>query len=306
MAESGGATKWLKYGCFGCLGVLGVLIVVAATMSGIALNMVRSEQIEDRELSPQLPTTPPSAERRDPPAALPGAGAVRLDLSHAAFYIEPGKPGQPLRVEARYDKAMYELEEVLESADDGSWSYRVVFRRTGSSLLATLKELFGGTGARVRVLLPPDVPLNLELRLREGETQAELGGLWLTDLDLDASQGGYQVDFSDPLKEPVERISLRGSMGGFMISELGNASPRALSVDMSMGGMQLDLRGEWVRDAEIDISSRMGGSVVRLPRGVLIEGLDRGGVSIAPEQEVKPPTLSFSVSAEMGELEFID
>ena len=37
-----------------------------------------------------------------------------------------------------------------------------------------------------------------------------------------------------------------------------------------MGGMELDLRGQWVADADIDIDLRMGGGSVTLPDGVQV------------------------------------
>jgi hypothetical protein len=311
MAESGGGARWLKYGCFGCLGVVGFVILVAATLSGVAFLKARSEKIEELVLTPELPVPrlpdAPADEPAEPLASAPAAaGVVHLDLSDGGFRIEPGSRGEPVRVEAQYDRTSYELQEALESQDDGSWSYRVGFRRTTSGLINGLKMLFGGSSPQLRVLLPPDVPLKLDVRLRGGGSRIELGGLWLTEVDLDLTQGGYEIDVGDPLRQPLEQMTIRASMGGTELSRLGNASPRTLLVDHSMGGMELDLRGRWLRDSEIEIRSRMGGAVVRLPRDVLIEGLDRGGVRIPEEQELKPPTLSFSVSSDMGEIEFID
>jgi hypothetical protein len=101
----------------------------------------------------------------------------------------------------------------------------------------------------------------------------------------------------------MERLSLNISMGGGEISTLGNASPRTLDVVHRMGGMELDLRGQWMQDSDISINSSMGGGLVRLPRNVEIRGLDgrRPGPPSSPE--IKPPTLTFSVSSKMGELE---
>lgn len=315
MADSdGGVKRWLAYGCFGCLGLIGVLVLIAGGLTGTALIKARSEQVEDRVLTREVPVTPtPEAPTPEPgtpvgPAGRevpPTHGHVILDLRHSEFDIEPAEPGEPMRVEATYDIKTHELDESFETDADSTWTYRVSFRRSGSSLVAALKELFGGTRPEVRIFLPVDVPLSLDLRVGEGGSLVDFGGLWLTSADLDFAKGGVELRVSEPMRVPMERLSIRGSMGGFEVSSLGNASPRRLTVDYSMGGMDLDLRGQWVQDSEIVIRCSMGGGVVRLPRDVVIEGLD-APFNIQPDSEVPPPTLRFSVSSSMGEVEFRD
>jgi hypothetical protein len=96
-------------------------------------------------------------------------------------------------------------------------------------------------------------------------------------------------------------------MGGVAARSLGNASPGSLEVNFRMGGIDLDLRGAWRNDADIRIESRMGGGAVRLPRDARIEGLEEFGVEpsgLASTAELPLPTLRFTVSSSMGELEF--
>ena len=156
------------------------------------------------------------------------------------------------------------------------------------------------------VYLPVDVSLELEVRIRQGGGEIDLGGLWLTSVEIDCSQGGFELDVSEPLREPMESLVLHGSMGGFMAGRLGDASPRRLEVDWSMGGMELDLRGKWVVDSDISIRTRQGGASVRLPRDVEIVGLETRRVGLRGDEEIPRPTLTFSVSATQGELEIIE
>jgi hypothetical protein len=196
--------------------------------------------------------------------------------------MEPAAPGQP-------------------------WTYRVTFRRTGSWLVTALKELLGGTRPEVRVWLPNDTPLNLDLDVSQGGAEIELGGLWLTSADLNLDKGGCKLDISEPLHAPMERLQVRGSMGGLAATGLGNASPRRLEVDFSMGGMSLDLGGRWVRDSDVTIRTRMSGAAVQLPRDVNVVGLDRERFDLRERPEVPRPTLRFSVTTdERGELRFVD
>ncbi len=105
----------------------------------------------------------------------------------------------------------------------------------------------------------------------------------------------------------MERLVLDFSMGGGQMTGIGNASPAALDVEFSMGGAELDLRGQWLRDSMISIDTSMSGAVVRLPRDVLIEGIDRGGLTVEGEGETRPPKLTFEVTTDdRGDLQFID
>jgi hypothetical protein len=303
-----GGKRWLACGCFGCLGLVLAVLLVASAIGGLAALKVRNQEVEDRVLT--QPVGAPAAEvepQGTEAVPLAGSGRVLLELTNGEFHVEPGLPGEPIRVEARYDRHSFELQETFEPAGEegGEWTYRLVFRRTGNSLISGLVQAFSGQTPRVHVRLPPDVPFGLELRLAEGGSVVELGGLWLTSVGIDFKQGGFELGVSEPLHEPIERVTITGSMGGFKAHGIGNASPEHLDLDFSMGGMELDLGGAWARDAEITIRHSMGGGVVRLPSDVLVEGVEppRPRLSVA-DSELPPPTLRFSVSSSMGELEF--
>ena len=288
MAEArGSGMAWLKYGCFGCLGIVAIAVLAAATVGGMAWKRAQSIELEDRVLTQELPA--PAATTRSAPvsldalaADLPGVvqpvadvtpGRVILDLSQAEVEIAPGQAGEPLRVEGRYDTSSYELEEAYESADDGVWTYRVSFRgKRERSIIATLSQMLSGKSARVRVYLPPDHPLSLDINVSQGGTMVNLGGLWLIDTKVEFSMGGLQLNVDEPLHAPLERFSFHGRMGGAQLNSLGNASPRRLDVAYSMGGIEVDLNGKWVQDSEISIDVSMGGGQVNLPENVSVEG----------------------------------
>jgi hypothetical protein len=298
-------TSWLKYGCFGCLAVVGLLVVVAGSLVGIAALMARSENVVSRELRQDLPAAPSAATGEIVEALAAGTPVrVLLDLQHAEFEIDRG---DELRVDARYVEGAYELIEKLDRLPEGEIVYRVEFRRTGSGLLTGLREFLGGTQAKLRVELPADARIDLEVRLGRGALQCDLGGLWLGSALIAVSQGGAQVDFGEPLRAPMERLEVDLSMGGLELAGVGHASPAEFTLNVSMGGANVDLRGPWSRDARIAIDTRMAATVVQLPDDVRIVGLDRGGPQVRPEREVELPTLTFEVSEDdRGELQFVD
>jgi len=308
--------KWLKYGCFGCLGVLAVVAIVVVAVIGIARQRAREmkpeEQVMTRQLPGESPGLPLGAVTGDlgaskPPGPAAPAGRVVLHLSDGEFHIRPAGAGEAARVQASYDHRMYELTESFEPSGDGVWTYAVSFRRTGSSsFLTSIAELISGRKPRVEIALPPDVPLDLQVEASRGGTDAELGGLWLRSADLRFSMGGAQLDFSEPTRQPMEHLGIRVEMGGGSFESLGNASPGTLEVDHSMGGMNLDLRGRWARDATIRIASSMGGGALILPRDVDIVGLEGRSREPAGDGGAHVPTLTFSVDSQMGDLRIVD
>jgi hypothetical protein len=109
------------------------------------------------------------------------------------------------------------------------------------------------------------------------------------------------------LHAPMERLTIRGHMGGFEAAGLGNASPRLLDVTCRMGGADIDLRGDWTTDADIRLDVAMGGIGVRVPRDVQILGVESMETRLqAGNQEMPLPVLRFLLKQKMGEIEIND
>jgi hypothetical protein len=287
----------LKPALFGCLGIIVIGFLFGGIMAVLAWRGVGKQQIEDRELGPVVIS----------PSHGPGqvSGRVILDLKHGEFGIHPSRPGEGLKVRAHYDQEAFELTDHLESRPDSSWTYWVRFRRTIPGLQALFRALMGGdTDTYVYVYLPPDMNIALELLSEEGGLEADLSGLWISEADIRFSKGGFSLSVREPLREPIKWLAIRGRMGGFEARELGNASPRSLIVDCKMGGADVDLRGNWVQDCDIQLAVRMGGMAVLVPDEVEVEGVPVGGSFFRREgREVPLPVLRFSVSERMGEIE---
>ena len=311
--KKGGCKTEFKFGCLGCLAVLFLLTVITAIVFGVVWNQVRNEVVEKQELTKIL-AVPSPVGIEDAPLEVPTefavsepAGRVVLDLRNTVFEIRPAQPGEPLKVEAKFDINSYGLSESFdEGVDDEGWTYEVSFRRTSDSYaLTALKELLGGTKPRVKIYLPSDVPFDLELDVMQGGADAELGGLWLTNADIRFLQGGGAVELSEPLKQPAESVAVQFSQGGGAVEGIANASPSQLDISFSMGGGYLDLRGPWQRDADITIDQSMGGVTVQLPDNVVLRGIGRFDTEDPAEGGEALPVLRFSTSSHYGELEFL-
>jgi hypothetical protein len=272
-----------------------VVLIVSALMARSSLD---DGEVVEPELTPAA--LGPGAAAR----VLPGR--VILELGQGEFQLHPSRPGEGVRVRARYDTESHELVDSFETLPDSTWVYHLRFRRTIPALQALFRALMGGdTETWIHVYLPPDSPIALDVLAKEGGMEADLGGLWLTAADIRFDKGGLSLDVGEPLREPLERLTIHGRMGGFQAMRLGNASPRELVVDCKMGGADLDLRGDWARDCDARLSIRMGGMSVTVPDDVAVEGygaMPARGLR-RTDAEVPVPVLRLTVSQSMGEVE---
>lgn len=303
---------WVGRSCLGCLVIIGVLVLAGAAIVGVAWLGAHDAEVTSETLRPELP---PPAEDTDlaeptggsvelPPIDLSSTnlvaeGLVQITIRHAELFIRPAAPGETISVDARYSEKTHELREQLVVAEDGSWRYDVHFAGHGGAFMTALRQMFSGISPRIIVNLPKDVPLDLILDVAQCGGQIDLGGLWLREASLEATQGGFEIDISSPLRDPMDSLQIATSMGGFSIESLGNASPSRLAITTRMGGAQLDLTGHWSRDADVTIDSSMGGVVIRLPRDVNITGTPNHDRQLDSDA----PTVQFDIQAKYGEIE---
>ena len=311
--SEGSGKKWWVLGCLGAIGV--VLLVVVSVVAFVFVSARNAHPVTDvrtygattpgdEALRPTLATGQRSAPA-DGTAGAPRAGTVVLKMIGGETFVEPAAPGEPLSIDARYDERNYEL---TESFEDGEpWTYEVSFRLTGSSFLTGLKEAIGGTQPRIRLRVPVGVPIDLIVLQRQGGVVVDVGGLNLGSIEFDIENALLMVSASQPLSSPANRFKVVGSKGAVLLQNMDRVSPALLDIDFSMGEAQLDLRGRWLQDAEIGLTTGMSDVILRLPRDATIEGLETAGRAISPNVEIALPTLRFEVSrGRRGKIEIFE
>jgi len=303
----------LKNSLIGCGALIGLVVMFVAVMAALAFFGRGKGGRVERAAAPaagteaagdSLITVPdPVALTRTHP------GRVILDLGQGEFHLVPADSGAGLGARATFDSQVHELVQSFAIAPDSTWTSRISFHQTMPGLQALFRRLMGEhVDASITVMLPREVPIVLVARMEQGGAEAELGGLWLRTADFDFRQGGFELDISDPLREPVERLRLHGSMGGVQATGLGNASPRVLSVDCRMGGADIGLDGAWRNDCDGSFRIRLGGMALTAPRDLDVQAvgdlpkdmeipvLRRSGT------EVPVPVLRARFTAKMGEI----
>jgi hypothetical protein len=336
MSDNENVKGCFKYGCIGCVSVIAVGLGLLFLLSALQLSVDHEPAFQEQQTEQALPPAPPQPPQ--PPGlpaeaapygtpAIPGgpeavtldsvelpglqgpAGLIEVDFNMGDFTIKPGPADQPIRVESDFDTSRFELKEEMVHNGDGSWTYKIAFDGKGG----LMGLLLGGGGEgdnKVELIIPRGHPISLHGKIRMGQSRTDLGGLWLRDVDLQYKAGDHLLEFREPTPFPVDRIAVKGAMGGLELHGLGQASPRRIDVEHGMGELMLDLQGAWRRDGEVKARFRMGECRVWLPEGVHVD-IRRANVSMGEartgkqDQATVPPNapkVTLEVSGAMGEL----
>ncbi|MEW6014622.1 MAG: toast rack family protein [Candidatus Zixiibacteriota bacterium] len=117
-----------------------------------------------------------------------------------------------------------------------------------------------------------------DLKLEFGLCDAfiDLGGVPLTDLNLDIGVAEGKLVFSSPNPTELDNISIEAGAAEFEIEKLLNANFKTLKFDGGVGEFRLEFTGELKTRAQAEISVGLGSAVIYLPRelSVRIEAED--------------------------------
>jgi hypothetical protein len=292
---------WLKKGCLACSGAVVLGLLVLLVIAGIFFVQHSREQPREQRLTQEIPGGFEQAEAGTP-------GKVVLSLSSAAVFVEAGPPGEPIRVVSDFDPRVHRMTQTFEEDDVRGWRYRLDFHEKRLLHVSVVRVWLGKRSPEVRVFLPPDLPHALQVKMAGGYLTLDLADLTLTTVDVELDRGVLDLDVSEPLTIPLERMQVGGRIGAMRLSSLGNASPAKLRVRHGVGASQVDLTGVWRIDSDIEYRVAFGGGELYLPRGIRIEGLDRGVRPLARDEseELSTPTLRISTHFDVGDIRVTD
>jgi hypothetical protein len=315
-----------KYGCIGCLSVaaLGVAAIFLIGAINIAYEPdeprpEKAQLAQDLPEAPAPPTLPyPSADSPSLPESLTlpdaadtvRAGRVVLDLSMGEFIIRPGPPGEPIRIDADYDAASFVLTEEYTASDDGTWTYDVSFGARRGFLGMLFRGGVQEGDNRIELTIPRGYPVDIVGKIGIGESEIDLGGLWIRNVDLELGTGDHFLEFREPLPFPMGDFAVDSSIGEVEVRNLGAASPRSVVVGHGLGELLVDLHGPWRRDAEVDVRCGVGECRLWLPDTARVDmksakiGIGESHVE-RPDDEDLPadaPTLTINMRGGLGDL----
>lgn len=338
----------LKGSCVGCI-VVAALLTAAAVVVGVVISSADPPEPEpvSRRMAQPLPEAPalpappavptaPDSPAQMPAEAPPGSpdatglpqddpqavelgdggrtvtaaeGIVRVEVDAGSLRLEVGEPDQEIELFADYDQARFRVEESLHQTEGEPWLYRLQVDGRGGVLGLPWQ---GGRAPELRLMLPRNRAMALEVSLGAGESRFDLGGLWLTDVEMELGPGDHRLSVLEPLAEPLPRLEMDASWGSIETVSLGNASPGHLDLRTSGGELVVDLGGAWRGNGEVDLRFGFGSCLVVLPDNARTEVLRADvqfGEKLLKGSTLEPsslgegvPTVGLKVSGTAGEL----
>jgi hypothetical protein len=111
---------------------------------------------------------------------------------------------------------------------------------------------------------------SLNMDIGACEARLELGGIPLEDVEIDVGAADMQIDFSDPNPERMRELNIDCGASSLEISGLANANAEMMDFDIGAGSCEIDFRGDYQGETEVDIDVGVGSMDVIVPKGVAI------------------------------------
>ena len=111
-------------------------------------------------------------------------------------------------------------------------------------------------------------PMSINLDIGACDADFDLGGIPLTDFDLDIGAASGEILFSEPNPERLKEIEIDAGASSLEMNMIGNANFERFTFSGGAGSFELDFRGEYEGTSHIDIDIGLGSGDIVLPKGV--------------------------------------
>ena len=294
-----GVKTFFKFSCLGCLTVIFLFVAVVGIFGWISGSNATFTEAEANYTPEQVAASLPLSDFDQTTGSV---NRVKLFVSGVeSVVIRPCEENEGLAVEASYNDKRIDFSETWGQEPDGTWSYNVEMKGSGSEFMRLVEQIFNRREDSLNLCLPADAPVALEAQLERVGLEAELGGLWLTTLDIGLDRAGAFIGFGSPLREPVSSMSMQVNMGGVVFHGVGNASPGMLNADYKFAGLTVDMSGDWKQDSQIDLKGMASGVTVIVPRSVGVEGVPDLAPAVGSHPETNP-TLFFAPGTDFEDI----
>ncbi len=187
--------------------------------------------------------------------------SVDVEVRYGAgrFTIRAAEPGTLYRMQVRYDEDLFEP--IAE--------HRGSTLRIGTETLGRRIRLSrDNTAGEMELELAQDVAMDLRMEFGAVKADIDLGGLRLTNLEIETGASQTDLVVSEPNSEMMDEASFEVGVAEFTARKLGNLNASRIEVDAGLGDIDLDFSGEWRRDARISVDMGLGALTLRFPRGL--------------------------------------
>jgi hypothetical protein len=203
---------------------------------------------------------------------VPAGGINRLavDIEFGAGEIDI--IGEDMADAARYD--------IYYTPRQVTWEEDYSMKDSTGYLVLASKQLHRSGNDNVdnewRLVLCNRYPLELQMEIGACEADIDLGGIPLTDLDMDMGAASARIDFSKPNPQRLRDLTIDVGASSCKFTNLGNANVERMVFQCGAADCELDFRGEFHGETQLDVDVGVGSAEIILPRGIgiRVEGDD--------------------------------
>jgi hypothetical protein len=196
---------------------------------------------------------------------------ARLEYAAGSLRVTAARAAELYRMDALYDEERFEP---VSDFDASTTAVSLGVRAEGGGGLRVGSK--GQLRQTAAVTFSPRSDLSLAVTLGAADADLELGGLRLTDLDLQAGASRATVRFAKPNAARCRMASLRAGAAELTVLGLGNSRCHRIAFEGGVGRVTLDFSGTWTSDSRVSVKMALGEVTLRLPRAV--------GVRITPDR----------------------
>jgi Cell wall-active antibiotics response 4TMS YvqF len=194
-----------------------------------------------------------------------GETRLRANLQYAAglLRVRPGQATELYRMDVAYDQDRFVPRSGFD-ASRGQVFLGVEPAGRGGLRVVSQSQLRQGA----KIWFSPSVDLALDVGLGAVDADVDLGGLRLTELNLETGASRAIVRFSRPNGTRCQIAQLSAGAAELSVLSLGNSRCDRINFEGGVGKVVLDFGGTWTASSEVQVKMAMGELTLRLPRQV--------------------------------------
>jgi len=125
--------------------------------------------------------------------------------------------------------------------------------------------------ALIKIALPYKSDLDLDVYLKAGKIDLQLGDLYINQLKLKSWAGETKLDFSRANRTELRTFDVNCKVGEVKLLHLGNANFREADINGSVGEMLIDFTGEKIKRAMTRLDMEIGSTTVIVPEEAAVK-----------------------------------
>jgi hypothetical protein len=235
--------------------------------------------------------------------------SARLDFAAGALRLAAGRPTELYRMDVLYDGERFQP---VSDFDAARGDVTLGLRSAGNGGLRVVSK--GQLRQTASVTFSPRSDLDLAVTLGAVDGDLELGGLRLTNLQLEAGASRATVRFSQPNAARCRDAVLSSGAAELTVLGLGNSRCDRVAFEGGVGQVTLDFGGAWASSSHVSVKMALGAVALRLPKQVGVrltldkflatfdpEGfVRRGNAYLSPGYDQAPRHLDIDITTAVG------